>query len=119
MYKRISNAKDKQQLHELQIELIDRFGLLPPPVKHLLLITDLKLKAQQMGVLKISAGAQQGKIDFNENPSIDPGVLISLIQVHAKRYQMEGPQRLRFTLDSTTPEERIFEIHSLLDKLMT
>lgn len=119
MYKRISNAKDKQQLHELQIELIDRFGLLPPPVKHLLLITDLKLKAQQMGVLKISAGAQQGKIDFNENPSIDPGVLISLIQVHAKRYQMEGPQRLRFTLDGTTPEERIFEIHSLLDKLMT
>ncbi|MDR3501497.1 MAG: transcription-repair coupling factor [Legionella sp.] len=119
MYKRISNAKDKQQLHELQIELIDRFGLLPPPVKHLLLITDLKLKAQQMGILKISAGAQQGKIDFNENPSIDPGVLISLIQVHAKRYQMEGPQRLRFTLDSTAPEERIFEIHSLLDKLMT
>lgn len=119
MYKRISNAKDKQQLHELQIELIDRFGLLPPPVKHLLLITDLKLKAQQMGVLKISAGAQQGKIDFNEKPLIDPGVLISLIQVHAKRYQMEGPQRLRFTLDSTTPEERIFEIHSLLDKLMT
>lgn len=119
MYKRISNAKDKQQLHELQIELIDRFGLLPPPVKHLLLITDLKLKAQQMGILKISAGAQQGKLDFNENPSIDPGVLISLIQVHAKRYQMEGPQRLRFTLDSTTPEERIFEIHNLLDKLMT
>ncbi|WP_133135662.1 transcription-repair coupling factor [Legionella rowbothamii] len=119
MYKRISNAKDKQQLHELQIELIDRFGLLPPPVKNLLLITDLKLKAQQMGILKISAGAQQGKLDFNENPSIDPGVLISLIQVHAKRYQMEGPQRLRFTLDSTTPEERIFEIHSLLDKLMT
>ncbi len=119
MYKRISNAKDKQQLHELQIELIDRFGLLPAPVKHLLLITELKLKAQQMGIVKISASAQQGKLDFNEKPSIDPGVLISLIQVHAKRYQMEGPQRLRFTLDSTLPEERIFEIHSLLDKLMT
>ncbi|WP_058535584.1 transcription-repair coupling factor [Legionella saoudiensis] len=119
MYKRISNAKDKQQLYELQIELIDRFGLLPAPVKHLLLITELKLKAQQMGIVKISASAQQGKLDFNEKPSIDPGVLISLIQVHAKRYQMEGPQRLRFTLDSTLPEERIFEIHSLLDKLMT
>ncbi|EHL31419.1 transcription-repair coupling factor [Legionella drancourtii] len=118
MYKRISNAKDKQQLHELQIELIDRFGLLPQPVKHLLLITELKLKAQDMGIQKISAGAQQGKLEFSEQPSIDPGALISLIQVHAKRYQMEGPQRLRFTLDSETPEERIFEISSLLNKLM-
>ena len=117
MYKRISNAKDMQQLHDLQIELIDRFGLLPQPVKHLLLITELKLKAQNMGILKISAGAQQGKLEFNEQPNIDPGALISLIQVHAKRYQMEGPQRLRFTLDSTNPEERIFEISSLLNKL--
>lgn len=118
MYKRISNAQNKQQLHELQIELIDRFGLLPQPIKHLLLITELKLKAQQMGIQKISANNQQGKLEFTENPLIDPGVLINLIQVHAKRYQMEGPQRLRFTLDSTTSEERIFEIRSLLDKLM-
>ncbi|CZG17566.1 transcription-repair coupling factor [Legionella pneumophila] len=117
MYKRIANAKTTQQLRELQIELIDRFGLLPQPVKHLFLITELKLKAAQLGIQKISASAQQGKLDFSEKPSIDPGTLISLIQVHAKRYQMEGPQRLRFTLDSTSAEERIFEISSLLNKL--
>jgi transcription-repair coupling factor (superfamily II helicase) len=118
MYKRISNAQDTQQLHELQIELIDRFGLLPQPVKYLFLITELKLKAQQMGILKISAGTQQGKIEFDEKPSIDPGALISLIQVQTKRYQMDGPQRLRFTLDNDTPEQRIVEINSLLNKLM-
>lgn len=117
MYKRISNAKDKQQVHDLQIELIDRFGLLPPPVKHLLLITELKLKASQMGILKISAGAEQGKFEFDEKPLINAAALINLIQVHAKRYQMEGPQRLRFSLDSTAPEERIFEISGLLSKL--
>ncbi|CAM3033155.1 Transcription-repair coupling factor [Legionella steigerwaltii] len=117
MYKRIANAKTKEQLHDLQIELIDRFGLLPQQVKHLLLITELKLKAEKMGIQKISAGAQQGKLEFSEKPTIDPGILINLIQVHAKRYQMEGPQRLRFTLDSTSPEERIFEISALLNKL--
>ncbi|WP_026253847.1 transcription-repair coupling factor [Legionella shakespearei] len=117
MYKRISNAKTTQQLHELQIELIDRFGLLPQPVKHLLLITELKLKAAQLGIHKISASGQQGKLDFTEKPSINPAVLINLIQVHAKRYQMEGPQRLRFTLDKAIPEEKIFEISSLLTQL--
>lgn len=117
MYKRIANAKNKQQLHDLQVELIDRFGLLPQTVKHLLLITELKLKAEAMGIQKISANAQLGTLDFSVNPSIDSGVLISLIQLHAARYKMDGPQRLRFTLESTSAEERIFEISSLLHKL--
>ncbi len=117
MYKRISHAKDKQQLHDLQIEMIDRFGLLPQPIKHLLLITELKLLATQIGVTRISASGANGKIEFNEKPTIDARVLINLIQMHAKRYQMEGPSRLRFTLDQTSHEERIHEIFALLLQL--
>lgn len=117
MYKRIANAQSTQHLHDLQIELIDRFGLLPQPVKNLLHITELKLKASELGISKISAGAESGKLDFTEKPSINPAVLINLIQVHAKRYKMEGPQRLRFNLDSKNPEDRIFEIGTLLKTL--
>jgi transcription-repair coupling factor (superfamily II helicase) len=117
MYKRISNAKTMQQLHDLQIELIDRFGLLPQTVKHLFLITELKLTGDQLGIIKITASAQQAKLEFNEKPSVNPEVLINLIQLHAKRFQMDGPQRLRFTLDQTSPEERILEIRSVLNKL--
>ena len=117
MYKRIANAVNKQQLHELQIELIDRFGLLPQQIKYLLLITELKFIADKLGVIRISARAHQGKIEFNDNPAIDASVLINLIQVHAKRYQMEGPTRLKFTLDNTKHEDRIHEIQSLLTQL--
>mgnify|MGYP003393382479 CR=1 FL=1 len=114
MYKRIANAKDKEQLRDLQIEMIDRFGLLPQPAKYLLLVTELKLLAGQLGISKINASQQQGKIEFTNTPNINPGALINLIQVHAKRYQLEGPSRLRFTLESTTHEERIHEIKALL-----
>lgn len=117
MYKRIANAKDKEQLRDLQIELIDRFGLLPQPVKHLLLVTELKLQADKLGIKKINAAQQNGKIEFGENPAINPGVLISMIQLQAKRYQLEGPTRLRFTLDSVGHEERIHEIQALLTRL--
>lgn len=116
-YKRISNAASSEQLQELQRELIDRFGLLPQPVKQLFLITQLKLRASRLGIQKISASGQIGKLDFGPTPAINPGVLIQLIQVHAKRYQMEGPQRLRFSLDAIEPQERLFEINALLDKL--
>lgn len=117
MYKRISNAKTKEQLHELQIELIDRFGLLPQSVKNLLLLTELKLKAERLGIVKISASQQQGKLEFNEQPRINTAQLISLIQVHAARYKMDGPQRLRFTLDATEGQERLYEIDKLLHVL--
>ena len=114
MYKRIANAKDKQQLQDLHVEMIDRFGLLPQPVKHLLLVTDLKLLAGKLGITRINSSGQSGKIEFGENPTINATVLIQLIQLHATRYQLEGPARLRFTLDSTLHEERIHEIKTLL-----
>jgi transcription-repair coupling factor (superfamily II helicase) len=117
MYKRIANAKDKQQLHELQVEMIDRFGLLPVQVKHLLLVTELKLLATKLGINRINASGDRGKIEFSEQPNIDAGALINLIQVHAKRYQLDGPSRLKFMLDSTAAEERIHEIKGLLGTL--
>jgi transcription-repair coupling factor (superfamily II helicase) len=117
MYKRVANAKDKQVLRDLQVEMIDRFGLLPKPVKQLLFITELKLFANTLGIAKLKVSGPQGKIDFFENPSIDAGALINLIQVHAKRYQMEGPTRLKFTLDKTDNEEKIHEIFTLLRTL--
>jgi len=117
MYKRIANAKDNEQLRSLQIEMIDRFGLLPLPAKYLLLVTELKLLAGNLGITKITAQQQQGKIEFNQSPTIDPGVLITLIQVHAKRYQLDGPSRLKFTIDAQSHEEKILEIKMLLLKL--
>ncbi|MFC3909355.1 transcription-repair coupling factor [Legionella dresdenensis] len=117
MYKRIANAKSKEQLNDLQAEMVDRFGLLPPPAKYLLMVTELKLLASELGIGKISAAGQQGKIEFNETPQLDPAVIISLIQVHAKRYQLDGPTRLKFLLDGISHEERIVEIKLLLIKL--
>jgi transcription-repair coupling factor (superfamily II helicase) len=116
VYKRIASAQNKEQLRDLQIEMIDRFGLLPQPAKQLLMVTALKLQATKLGINKISLYQQQGKIEFGANPQIDPGVLINLIQIHAKRYQLEGPTRLKFTLDSVGNEERIDEIKALLTK---
>ncbi|KTD66168.1 transcription-repair coupling factor [Legionella spiritensis] len=117
LYKRIANAQSREQLRELQIEMIDRFGLLPQPVKHLLLVTELKLLAARLGINRINAAQQQGKIEFGEQPKINAGSLIKLIQLQAARYKLDGPSKLRFTLDSINTEEKIHEIKTLLMKL--
>ena len=51
MYKRISSAKDEEALEDLQIEMIDRFGLLPDTLKRLFRLTSLKQKAQNLQIL--------------------------------------------------------------------
>jgi transcription-repair coupling factor (superfamily II helicase) len=114
VYKRIANAKTHAELRNLQIEMIDRFGLLPEPAKQLLLVTELKFEADKLGVKRIISSQQTGRIEFSEQPNINLQTLLQLIQVHAKRYQMEGPTRLKFTLDSTGNEARIQEIKNLL-----
>ena len=116
-YKRIAHAKSEQALHDLQIELIDRFGLLPPSVKHLILITKLKYLAIKIGIKKIQASDQKGKLEFNTDPKINPVTLIKLIQTQSQRYQLQGPSRLCFTLTATQAEEKINEITALLHLL--
>jgi transcription-repair coupling factor (superfamily II helicase) len=117
MYKRIANAVDKSQLRDLKIELIDRYGLLPIQVKLLFLLTELKFIASSLGIVKISCSAQKGKIEFGEKPTINSIELIKLIQLHSKRYQLEGPTKLKFILDADSNEGRINEITQLLVKL--
>jgi transcription-repair coupling factor (superfamily II helicase) len=67
MYKRIANAPTLESLDEIQIELIDRFGLLPYQAKALINITQLKLKAMPLGITKIDFSSSGGYIVFDEH----------------------------------------------------
>ncbi len=84
LYKRIANAGSIEELEELQVEMIDRFGLLPEPVTNLFTLTSLKLKATPYGITKIELGDKGGRISFNKEPDIDPMQLITLIQQNPK-----------------------------------
>src|SRR5699024_4499377 len=53
LYKRISTASDTNALRALKIELIDRFGLLPPATETLFAVTALRLSAHALGVAKV------------------------------------------------------------------
>ncbi len=72
LYKRIASARDREELRELQVEMIDRFGLLPEPAKNLLEITELKLRVQPWGIRKIEAGPASGRILFDRRAQDRP-----------------------------------------------
>ena len=117
-YKRIANAGSRSELDELQIELINRFGLLSEPTKALFGVTWLKLLANVIGVEKLQAGGSGGSIRFASNAEVDAEALVRLITEKPLTYSMDGPQRLRFKWDPAIPEEqRIDKLEQLLKTL--
>ena len=95
-YKRIAAAESKQELDELKVELIDRFGLLPEATKNLLQIAEMRLMVKPLKVLKIDAGAQGGFIEFSPLAKVDPEKFIKLIQQNPIVYRFDGPLKFKF-----------------------
>ncbi|MDH4561043.1 transcription-repair coupling factor [Pseudomonas sp. BN411] len=117
LYKRIASAADEDGLKELQVEMIDRFGLLPEPSKHLVRLTLLKLQAEKLGIKKVDAGPQGGRIEFAADTCVDPLVLIKLIQGQPKRYKFEGATLFKFQVPMERPEERFNTLEALFERL--
>jgi transcription-repair coupling factor (superfamily II helicase) len=119
MYKRIASAESESALRELQVEMIDRFGLLPDAVKNLFRVTALKLRAEPMGVTKIEVGKLDGRMLFGPNPAIDTQKLVELIQEYPDQYRFEGGSKLRFNGDFDDEEDRYRMVTNILATLDT
>ncbi|MFK5914595.1 MAG: transcription-repair coupling factor [Woeseiaceae bacterium] len=117
MYKRIASAENKNELRELQVEMIDRFGLLPDAVKTLHQVTELKLSAAKLGIKKIDYGEEGGRIIFIEAPDIDPMKIIKLIQSQPNTYKLDGNDKLRLVKPIIDVEFRIKALEELFEYL--
>ncbi|MBL8244252.1 MAG: transcription-repair coupling factor, partial [Rhodanobacteraceae bacterium] len=117
LYKRISSARDDDALNELQVEMIDRFGLLPDPAKHLFIIARMKLRAQALGIRKLELGPAGGRVIFKAKTTVDPMNLIRLVQRDPKRYAFEGQDKLKLKREMALPEERVRMANELLGAL--
>ena len=117
MYKRLSASIDNSDLQELQVEMIDRFGLLPKPLKLLFRVTQLKLQAQRYGIKKIDANISSGRIEFTAQTAVDPMSLIELIQAAPQSYKFGSANSLQFTHNCSDANDKLDFISDLLDKL--
>ena len=117
LYKRIASAQSEAELRDLQVELIDRFGLLPEPAKNHMRLAALKLRAVALGIEKIDASDNGGFLVFAEETRTDPVALVKLVQNHGQVYRLSGAHRLQFRQDLSDFATRFNEVEKLLDTL--
>lgn len=117
LYKRIASADSQSALDDLKVELIDRFGLLPEPAKHLLALAAQRLRAAPLGIKRIEVSAGGALVEFAEHTKVDPIKVVSLLQSQPRIFKMEGPTKLRIGMPAVDAKARFNLLEQLLGQL--
>ena len=117
LYKRIAGEPSEDGLRELEVEMIDRFGPLPPPAKTLLRIAARKLRAAPLGIRKIDLGAGGGRFTFSESAAVDPARVVALLQSHPRRFGLDGERRMRVRWELPDLDARLKAVDYIVAEL--
>jgi transcription-repair coupling factor (superfamily II helicase) len=116
LYKRMANCTSDDGLDDIQIELSDRFGLLPDPVRALLDCHRLRVAATPLGITRIEASTDSIQVQFIPKPPVDAAKIVALLQ-RSRDYELSGPDRLKIKARIPEVKERVTRIKSLIAEL--
>ncbi|MDX1633367.1 MAG: transcription-repair coupling factor [Marinobacter sp.] len=117
LYKRIASADSADALKELQVEMIDRFGLLPEPAKNLMRQCHLRLRAEALGITKVDAGKEWARLEFGSSTPVDPLILVKKVQQSPDLFRLEGANSFRFRLKDASTDGKLEAVATMLDQL--
>jgi transcription-repair coupling factor (superfamily II helicase) len=116
IYKRLANCQTEDELQAMQEEIIDRFGPMPDPVRHLVETHRLRIASRPLGVVRIDAGPDAIVLQFMPNPPIDPARIIQLVQGR-RGARFAGPDRIRIEAGMPEVSARTGKVRELLQDL--
>jgi transcription-repair coupling factor (superfamily II helicase) len=117
-YKRISNTNSQEKLDNIRMELIDRFGILPVAVKQLFSVHEIRIQAEQLGIVKIDINSNGGYVEFSPDTPVQAISIIQMMQRQPTYFRMDGGQRLKIMVMLEDYEKRIRFMHDVLAQLI-
>ena len=114
-YKRLVSASNPDEFQSIKAEMIDRFGLIPPPLSDLFEIHKIRLRVEPLGIESIAMTNVTRFIKFRPKNAINPDRIVKLLISSPKDYQLEE-LKLKI-LRKVEPQEQIRFINDLLSSL--
>ena len=118
LYKRIANMATEEDLEEIAVEMIDRFGPLPKEVENLLDIMKIKQQCLRAGVSKIDAGPKGIILSFHNNKFKNPDALLNYITKNPLKTKIRGDQKLVLLHQWKDANERLKGTRNSLEKIV-
>lgn len=88
LYRRLSSIDTEEAVEDSRKELEDRYGPVPREAEELLWILRLKVLMRRMGFKAITLGPKGLSISPGENPILEPGMIMALVQARPKEYSI-------------------------------
>jgi transcription-repair coupling factor (superfamily II helicase) len=112
-YKRLSQSVNIDEVIELRVELIDRFGLLPDQAKNLFEIKILQLRSKVFDIKSITINQHGGSVKFDTKDDDILRKLINLIQTKHKQYTPMPNNAIRIVGEFMQAEQRFEAVEQL------
>ena len=117
LYQRIADCEDKASLYELNLEMVDRFGLLPPEAKMLFQVSGIRIKGKTAGIRELRCGPRGGRMTFHPDAGASPDRFVTLLSQHSGLFSMKGPLELSLPSDLADSALRAMLADWVLDTL--
>jgi transcription-repair coupling factor (superfamily II helicase) len=116
-YKRLSQCLGADEVTELRVELIDRFGLLPDQAQNLFDIKILQLKSNVFDINSIQMNQHGGTVKFDTKNDEILKKLIFLIQNHYQDYKPAPNNAIKIVGEFIHAEQRFSAIEKFFSAL--
>jgi transcription-repair coupling factor (superfamily II helicase) len=124
-YRRMSGARDPDEVREVLAELHDRFGELPIEARHFGLLMVAKTYARRVGAHSLELTGSRCTLRVPKDAPVDASALLRRAKVSlesATSFRIAGPERLNLDLPLKTGEDcarQLQAIESALVELVT
>ncbi len=117
LYRRLATVEDDDALDALQREIRDRFGPMPVPVTHLLVVVELKILARQLAVERIESKPRAVLLTFHPPTPVDSAVLLRWLEATETLFQFQSDHVIRLPLKGNRAEARLTLLKKHLQRL--
>ncbi len=119
MYRRIAGLEHEDEIEQMSVELIDRFGDIPEEVQNLLHVVRIKHLCRKAHIDKVEAGAKGAVISFYQNKFPHPEKLIVYATQNPETIKLRNDQKfVLINRDWDNLYTRMIGIRDSIDELI-
>jgi transcription-repair coupling factor (superfamily II helicase) len=105
-YKRLASAGDEQAVHDIALELEDRFGPPPEEVRNLVRAMSLKPALRDLRIAGCEASATRIALHLRDDTPLDPAKVMELVKKPRSPYKLTPDMKLTRRFDDGKDAER-------------
>ncbi|MDQ1327915.1 MAG: hypothetical protein QG641_1200 [Candidatus Poribacteria bacterium] len=117
IYKRIAQISSDEENADILRELEDRYGRIPPQVRRLLVIAEIKRIAQQLRIKEINSSDKDIVLSFNTDKTpLKPDELVKIVKSKVG-YRLLPPALLMIPIEGMGQDQQLQTLKNVLQQL--